>query len=37
MKASELESIFNKVADLKTCNFIKKETPRLVFLRTALL
>ena len=22
-----LESLFNKVADLKTCHFIKKETP----------
>ena len=35
MKTSELESVFNKVADLKACNFIKKGTPGLVFLKTA--
>ena len=28
-----LESLFNKVAELKACNFIKKETPRQVFSR----
>ena len=31
MKASVLESPFNKVAGLSVCNFIKKETPAQMF------
>ena len=31
MKASMLESPFNKVAGLSVCNFIKKETPAQMF------
>ena len=30
-KTPALESLFNKVADLKVCNFIKKETPPQLF------
>ena len=31
MKTSVLESLFNKSADLKACNVIKKDTPTQMF------